>query len=140
MKEESSELKDKADPNGAKWLSQNKVENINHFEKIVITYFLTWVKKLWIMRQVDLFNTKTDDEKKTDFNSEFPKYDYTLTEIIDCGKEVRQDLGCVQEYRCWTDHSSNEGRSRDPSRQTMVRQSYSSSWKEKESLSDHYGH
>jgi hypothetical protein len=39
-------------------------------------------KKLWNMRQVDPINTKTYDEKKTYFNSEFPKYDYTLAEII----------------------------------------------------------
>jgi hypothetical protein len=64
-------------------LSQNKkVEIINHFEKLDITYFFTWGKKLWIMRQVDPFNTKTDDEKKTYFSSEFPKYECTLTEII----------------------------------------------------------
>jgi hypothetical protein len=72
MKEESSELKGKADPNGAKWLSQNKVEIINHFEKLDITYSLAWGMHLWNMRQVDPINTKTYDEKKTYFNSEFP--------------------------------------------------------------------
>jgi hypothetical protein len=79
---QSSELKGKTDPNGTKCLSENKVEIINHFEKLDITYFLVWYKKLWSMRQVDPLNIKTDDEKKNYFNSEFPKYDYTLYEII----------------------------------------------------------
>jgi hypothetical protein len=42
------------------------------------------------MRQVDPLNTKTGDEKKTYFNSEFPKYDYTLSEIM-CSVEKKFD-------------------------------------------------
>ncbi len=61
VKQEISALKGIADSNGAKKLSQNKVEITNHFEKIDITYFLTWGKKLW-NTQLDPHNPHTHDE------------------------------------------------------------------------------
>ena len=79
MKEETSELKGKADPAGGKWLSKNNVDIINHFEKIGITYFLT---KLWNMWKLDPHNAYTDDQKKAHFNLDLPRYDISMAEII----------------------------------------------------------
>ena len=61
MKDELSELKGKADPTGAKWLSENNVDIINHLEKTSITYFLT---KLWNMWKLDPHNAYTDDTRR----------------------------------------------------------------------------
>ena len=82
MKEETTELKGKADPNGTKWLSDDNDTIINHAEKLNMDQFIFWGKKLSVMNQVDP-PVSTDTQKLAYFNVNYPIYDNQQTEIAD---------------------------------------------------------
>ena len=74
MKEETTDLKDKSDPNGTKWLSDDKATVINHAEKLNMSQFISWGKKLSVMNQADP-PVATDADKLAYFNANYPTYD-----------------------------------------------------------------